>query len=107
VTPFAASTAELYTGAIWSTVELFVTLDAAKVTASLPAVSWVAVFVVAELTAGAVYATVTALPLPIADAKVSCTVIPEIATELTVTALAFAVTAKALANGAVVPNDSL
>jgi hypothetical protein len=67
----------------------------------------VAVLVVAELTAGAVYATVTALPLPIADANVSCTVVPDIATELTVTALEFAVTANALAKGAVVPNVSL
>ena len=71
MTPFAASTAELYTGAIWSTVELFVTLDAARVTASLPAVSCVAVFEVAVLTAGAVYATVTVLPLPIAEARVN------------------------------------
>ena len=69
--------------------------------------SCVAVFVVAELTAGAVYATVTDLPLPIADASVSRTVDPEIVTELTETALAFAVTSKALANGAVVPNVSL
>ena len=83
------------------------TLDAAKVTASFPAVSCVAVLVVDVLTVGAVYATVTDLPLPIAEASVSRTVEPEIVTELTETALAFAVTSKALAKGAVVPNVSL
>ena len=37
----------------------------------------------------------------------SCTVVPDIATELTMTALEFAVIANALAKGAVVPNASL
>ena len=97
--PSAASVAEPNMGAVPSTVELLVTVVADKETASLPAVSWIAAFVVPASTAGALYAIVTAFPLPIDDAKVRITVVvePLAATEDTVTGEPFDVTANALA----------
>jgi hypothetical protein len=52
--PSAASELVEYTGAVWSTCELFVTEVAENEAASFPAVSWMAAFVGAESAVGAV-----------------------------------------------------
>ena len=52
-------------------VEPLVTARETSETASLPTMSWIALFVVAEFDAGAVYETVTVSPWPITDARPS------------------------------------
>ena len=66
-----------------------------------------AVFVVAALLEGAAYAIVSIFSELTTELKVSCTVDPEIATELTVTVLLLAVTVNALASAVVEDNGSL
>jgi hypothetical protein len=99
VVPLDARTAVLMVGPVWSTEELLVTDVAVNDAASLPVVSWIAVFVVLVSTVGASYAIVTALPLPIGEASVSTTVEiePLAATDDTVTGEPFTKTVKALA----------
>jgi hypothetical protein len=65
------------------------------------------VLVVAPLAVGAAYAIASVFSELITELRVSCTVDPEIATELTATVLPLAVTVKALARAVVDDNVSL
>jgi hypothetical protein len=65
------------------------------------------VLVAAPLAVGSVYAIVSVFSELITEPKVNCTVDPDIATELTVTALLLAVTVKALGRAVVEDNVSL
>ena len=80
---------------------------AVKLTASLPTVSCTALFEVAELAVGAVYATVTVWSLSTADASVSSTLVPLIATPVTARSTSFTITVKADAGAVVAFNVSL
>ena len=66
-----------------------------------------AVFVVAPFAVGAAYAIVNVFSELMTEPIVNCTVDPDIATELTVTALPLAVTVNALASAVVEDNVSL
>ena len=76
--PLDPSVAELKIGAVWSTVELFVTVVVLKDAASLPEVSWIALLVVAVLDAGAAYEmlTVACRPIGLANVRVTTPLVP-------------------------------
>jgi hypothetical protein len=99
--------AEVNVGGVVSTVELFVTLVDASEIASLPVESWMALFELALLTAGAEYATVTALPFSTTDASVNCTVEPLTATDETERDTPATVTTNALVGAVTAFNVSL
>jgi hypothetical protein len=78
--PNVGSVTVLKSGGVLSTVELFVTFCAAKVTVLFPAASCRARSVVALSDPGEVYATVTVLPCGIAGEKFKTAVEPEMVT---------------------------
>jgi hypothetical protein len=90
-----------------SAVELLVTERPENDAASFPARSCTAAFDVAELDAGATYATVITANGPSAGDNVSTTVDPLTTALVGVNRTALAVTVKALAAAAVACNDSL
>ena len=87
--------------------ELFVTDRPEKDAASFPAESWTAALEVAELEAGATYATVMVADDSSADGSVNSTVEPFTAAADGVIRTAFAVTVKALAGAVVAWSASL
>lgn len=85
--PLDPSVAELKTGGVWSTLELFVTVVVVKDAASLPELSWIALLVVAVLDVGAAYEMLTGANRPIGEAKVNVTTPLEPVEETPVTAM--------------------
>jgi hypothetical protein len=101
VVPFALTVGKLApvvtnTGAVVSIVELLVTAVAVNDAASFPVVSWIALLLVPLALDGAVYATVIALFACAGVARVSTTVEPLVAIELTLTGEPATVTTKLL-----------
>ena len=94
-------------GATTSAIELFVTERFENDAASLPERSCTAEFDVAELDAGATYATVTVAEGPIVEGSVKVTVDPLTTTDVGVMFTALAVTVNALAGAVVACNVSL
>jgi hypothetical protein len=90
-----------------SIVELLVTAVAVNDAASFPVVSWTALLLVPVALDGAVYATVIALFACAGVARVSTTVEPLVAIELTLTGEPATVTTKLLDIAVVAASDSL
>ena len=104
--PLAARLADSKPGGVRSVDELLVTATAEKDSASLPAMSCTAAFVVAGSGDGAVYASVTVEPAPIGSESAKIKFVPEIETDDTVCGVPSTVRVKLTELAAVPPKVS-